>query len=45
MCVSLLQNGIAQLRSGAQEFPISIDDLAAMLEPVVEHACTIAGLK
>jgi len=40
-----IQNGIAQLRSGAQEFPISIDDLAAMLEPVVEHACTIAGLK
>jgi len=45
MFISLLQNGIAQLRAGAHEFPLSVDDLVAMLEPVVEHACTIAGLK
>jgi len=45
MLICLFQNGIAQLRSGAHEFPLSIDDLVAMLEPVVEHACTIAGLK
>jgi len=45
MFISLLQNGIAQLRAGAHDFPLSVDDLAAMLEPIVEHACTIAGLK
>ncbi|XP_020627779.1 acyl-CoA dehydrogenase family member 11-like isoform X2 [Orbicella faveolata] len=43
--ITNIQNGIAQLRSGAHEFPLSIDDLVTMLEPVVGHACTIAGLK
>lgn len=43
--ISLFQTGIAQLRSGAHEFPISLDTMVAMLEPVVEHACTIAGLE
>lgn len=45
LALSLFQTVVAQFSDGGGEFPVTIKSMSDMLEPLVEHAYTLVGLK
>lgn len=40
-----IQTVVSQVSDGGGEFPLTIKSMSDLLEPLVEHACTIVGLQ